>query len=135
MMRRDFDLTGRRFGRLTVLVLSGSTDHGARVWLVRCDCGNEKQVRGNSLKTGDVKSCGCLNRDRRTYQQGAGNPNFKHGHGSVRRGCSLTYHSWQAMKNRCTCPSFWTVEGLRRPRHHGLRTLARLVRELPLRHG
>ncbi len=29
-------------------------------WLCRCDCGNEKVVRGSSLKGMKVKSCGCL---------------------------------------------------------------------------
>ena len=60
----EMDLTGRRFGRLTVIErgpdkidLSG---HHRVQWNCRCDCGNEITVRGDVLRRGDVKSCGCL---------------------------------------------------------------------------
>lgn len=58
------DLTGMRFGRLTVLYQNGWYYHpnGKRValWHCRCDCGNECDKRGNCLSSGDTKSCGCL---------------------------------------------------------------------------
>ena len=49
------DLTGKRFGRLTVAKYVGSSK-----WLCQCDCGNEKIVRTHSLNSGETKSCGCL---------------------------------------------------------------------------
>lgn len=49
-------LTGERFGKLTVL--GPAADKGT--WNVRCDCGNEKVVKGASLRSGNTKSCGCL---------------------------------------------------------------------------
>ena len=52
------DLTGQRFGRLTVVERSGSIDSFA-AWKCRCDCGNERIVDGGNLKQGHVKSCGC----------------------------------------------------------------------------
>lgn len=51
-----FDLTGNRYGRLTVL----SRVPGNK-WLCRCDCGTEKQIYGGSLRNGLSQSCGCLN--------------------------------------------------------------------------
>lgn len=54
---RIVDLTGKRFGQLTAISLSHTDDLGAH-WLCRCDCGNEKVVRANSLRCGDTKTCG-----------------------------------------------------------------------------
>jgi hypothetical protein len=57
-MRRQIDLTGHRFGRLTV---TGPADI-PRYWKVVCDCGNERTVLGSSMRSGNTKSCGCLTR-------------------------------------------------------------------------
>lgn len=63
------DLTGMKFGRLTVLRLDEerSTSRG-KYWVCKCDCGNIKTVSGDSLKKpegakGSCKSCGCLKRE------------------------------------------------------------------------
>lgn len=56
------DLTGRRFGRLTVIRQLENRNNRTR-WLCRCDCGNEKDVAARDLKAGKVKSCGCLRRE------------------------------------------------------------------------
>lgn len=56
---------GQKCGRLTVLSQvprGSSTDHVVR-YLVQCDCGKQKQVRGHNLKTGRTKSCGCLHHE------------------------------------------------------------------------
>ena len=58
-MGKLIDMTGWRFGRLTVLrrdPVQGGTE--AR-WICRCDCGNEVSVSGNHLRNGSTKSCGC----------------------------------------------------------------------------
>ena len=56
------DLTGQRFGRLTVLrqvpVPEGLTQNN--YWLCRCDCGTERVVLVSNLIRGHTKSCGCL---------------------------------------------------------------------------
>lgn len=52
------DLTGRRFGRLTVIARAASRDKNLR-WHCRCDCGKETVVVGVSLRGGATKSCGC----------------------------------------------------------------------------
>lgn len=62
MSRRD--LTGQRFGRLTVIEDSGKRGKdGTIMWLCKCDCGNTKNVRTGNLISGNTKSCGCLQRE------------------------------------------------------------------------
>lgn len=57
---RGTDLTGRRFGRLTVISLFKRTP---RVWLCKCVCGKLTPVAIGSLLAGLTKSCGCLHRE------------------------------------------------------------------------
>lgn len=56
------DLSGRRFGMLTVIRPEGRTANTGTVrWLCRCDCGAEKQIDGGSLRRPNgTRSCGCL---------------------------------------------------------------------------
>jgi hypothetical protein len=56
------DLTGQTFSRWTVEECVGKTADNGRValWKCRCDCGNVKIVRSQSLRTGMSRSCGCL---------------------------------------------------------------------------
>ena len=87
------DLTGKKFGRLTVNGFSHIDSSKKRCWLVTCDCGNEMTVIGRSMTSGNTKSCGCLNlevlQDRMTT------------HGMSK---SNAYNSWQKMKDRCLNP-------------------------------
>lgn len=53
------DLTGQRFGRLTVLEYI----QDQHKWLCKCDCGEETTVSGPNLRSGSVTSCGCLLRE------------------------------------------------------------------------
>ena len=66
MGRRPKNLTGNRYGRLTVV---GPAEPDTRSngflrqrWVCRCDCGNEKIVSGDNLQAGHTRSCGCLKR-------------------------------------------------------------------------
>lgn len=61
-MGRAIDLSGERFGRLTVLQKAKSRNGQAR-WICKCDCGKLISVFGHSLRSGNTKSCGCLQRD------------------------------------------------------------------------
>jgi hypothetical protein len=56
---RGIDLTGEKFGRLTVLKKDGHIKK-CIAWLCRCECGNIHRVTGNCLKSGGTKSCGCI---------------------------------------------------------------------------
>lgn len=61
------DLTGKRFGRLTVLgpvALERPAANGNRLgWRCRCDCGKEIISTQKKLELDGIKSCGCLLRD------------------------------------------------------------------------
>lgn len=105
------DLSGKRFGRLTVLGL----DHFGRrkawrkdahcwisvrevFWKCLCDCGKESFVRTFALKEGKIQSCGCLRLERLSKR--------KRTHGKSQ---SMLYKRWQNMWTRCTNPKyqFW----------------------------
>jgi hypothetical protein len=80
-MSRLIDLTGRQFGRLTVLHRDGRSGKNKHItWLCRCDCGKELRVRGGNLRRGNTQSCGCLQkeviRQRNTAQRGKSKSNF-----------------------------------------------------------
>jgi 5-methylcytosine-specific restriction endonuclease McrA len=53
------NLTGMIFGRLTVIGLSRFIGNKS-IWKCLCSCGTELDVIGNSLSTGNTRSCGCL---------------------------------------------------------------------------
>ena len=85
-MPKFIDLTGKRFGRLTVVKYVDNDKHRNSRWLCLCDCGKEKIIIGQSLKSGATKSCGCSH--------------IKHGH-SKNGKVSKTYASWTHMIQRC----------------------------------
>lgn len=96
------DLTGKRFGRLSVLSRYGDLEKpcGKKeiLYMCVCDCKKQLIVRGNALRTGNTKSCGCLRIDsnkRKTTIHGA-----KHD-GEVDR----LYRIWKGMKTRTTNPN------------------------------
>ena len=87
------DLTGQRFGRLTVISFSQYVDNGRRTsWLCQCDCGNTLEVPRRYLATGHKKSCGCLERDNF----------FQKTHGKSK---SKIYMAWGSMIERCYNPN------------------------------
>lgn len=87
------DLTGKRFGRLTVAWPVGRK-WGAVCWLCVCDCGTVKILVGRTILSSHTQSCGCLVADR------ARETNTRHGlsHHPL-------YHTWGAMIDRCENPS------------------------------
>lgn len=73
------DLTGQKFGMLTVL---GRVENHIRLngkkesrWKCLCDCGNEVIVLGKSLKNENTKSCGCI-RNKKIYINGKNNKKY-----------------------------------------------------------
>lgn len=97
------DLSGMRFGRLTVIkrAATGPATNGKRVvWKCVCDCGSFHEAKARDLRGGEVKSCGCLKIDTGAAMKAA------HGHaGGKRKSPTATYYSWQAAKSRCGNPS------------------------------
>ena len=87
------DLIGQRFGRLTVL--ERAENKGIHVcWKCRCDCGNEKIVRGCQLKNSNTQSCGCLQIERTIKA-----------HATHRQTRTRLHRIWTAMKTRCFNPN------------------------------
>ena len=55
--------TGNRYGRLTVIRYDHTDKRQGAYWLCACDCGCTTVVKGNRLRTGKTKSCGCIKRE------------------------------------------------------------------------
>lgn len=83
------NLTGQKFGRLTVIRQDGVSAHKKALWLCSCDCGKFKTVIGGNLKSGITTSCGCFNLENIT----------KHGDHKT-----AFYRSWQDIHTRCKSP-------------------------------
>lgn len=65
-MGKLIDLTGQKFGRLTVLGRAPKPDGATSTsafWYCVCECGTKKIISGNVLRQGKAKSCGCLNNE------------------------------------------------------------------------
>lgn len=59
-MAKCIDLTGQRFGILTVIEREGNDNNGRALWKCSCDCGKTTTTRGKNLRSGNTKSCGCM---------------------------------------------------------------------------
>lgn len=84
------DITGQKFSRLTVIAFAGRERDSHSRWLCRCDCGKIKVIDRNHIVRGKTRSCGCLK--------------IRHGH-STTSFVSGTYHTWDAMLQRCLNPN------------------------------
>jgi len=65
--KRRQSMIGKKFGKLTVLAIANwQLRNGTRRYRyqVRCECGLEKTVDGDNLRSGETKSCGCLRRQK-----------------------------------------------------------------------
>ena len=96
-MAKRIDMTGGRYGRYTVIGLSDRYYGPHRLWLCRCDCGQEKAVAGHALRRGEVVSCGCHRDDLASARS------LTHGEsGSAWRDeRSVEYRAWANMLHRC----------------------------------
>ena len=63
MANKVKDITGEKFGKLTVLGRKGYTDGKRKniLWLCRCDCGNEVLRTSSHLKQNYISTCGECN--------------------------------------------------------------------------
>jgi hypothetical protein len=94
--RKHFrNITGRRFGRLTVISIYCQTPHPAKItfWLCRCDCGTWRVLPLGRLTLNQTRSCGCYSSEaasrRATVHGGSG---------------MLEYKAFRSAKQRCVNP-------------------------------
>jgi hypothetical protein len=86
------NMVGRRFGQFEVIEFVCKTVNHQKKWLCHCNCGGIRIVRGDKLRSGKTRSCGC--------QHG----NFQHGHARNGKEHPL-YHAWSSMHRRCRDPN------------------------------
>jgi hypothetical protein len=91
------EMVGQRFGRLLVTERGPNNHVGHVCWWAQCNCGNRKLTAAGHLRSGAVRSCGCLHKAKLAER------NATHGH-SVRSNVSRTYGTWAGMIARCTYP-------------------------------
>lgn len=85
------DLTGRAFGRWTVLRRKEPKSAWPKPrWEVLCECGTVGAVYGSALVSGRSKSCGCGPVGRRAVHGMEGTPEYK---------------AWSSMRSRCSNPN------------------------------
>lgn len=88
------DLTGQRFGRLTVINRDGKNRWEEAMWSCRCDCGGIKTTTGSQLRSGKAASCGCLQKETTSKRRKS--------HGQSQHGkITAEYRAWLNAKNRC----------------------------------
>lgn len=109
------DLTGERFGRLTVIRRTGKDERGV-LWECLCDCGNTKIVVGKNLRSGRTQSCGCLLNETRKLPKvkthGLTRTRIYREYGSMISRCRPTYHMHSRYYDRgITVCNEWTGEG------------------------
>lgn len=62
-MVKKINMIGLKFGRLTVVEEVPPKKKGRPMYKCLCECGGEKIVTGASLRSGEVKSCGCIRKE------------------------------------------------------------------------
>lgn len=88
------DLTGMRFGTLTVTEFAGVSKNRKAMWMCKCDCGKVVgPVIGSNLVSGSPRSCGCVVRESHAENADYNYVRYKR-----------LYSIWHGMKQRC----YWT---------------------------
>lgn len=102
-MSKMRDLSGQKFGRLSVLNLAGKAKNKNMLWKCLCECGKETVVASSNLVRGVTRSCGCFRTER---EREANTKHGQHGTGA--------HKSWMSMRQRCrnpNCPAFHSYGG------------------------
>jgi hypothetical protein len=100
-MGAKLNLKGKRFSRLLVESEAGRDKRGAVLWQCVCDCGTQKVVPADQLRSGHTQSCGCLQSEA-ARRNGFANAT----HGGCRRGKrDKEYGVYRQMHTRCENPN------------------------------
>ena len=104
-MGKVIDITNQKFGKITALYDTGIRKNRQALWHCKCDCGNECDILGSSLRSGHTTSCGC-----KGYESKAENligQKFNQLTVLEREGSDERRHAlW---KCRCDCGNFRTL--------------------------
>lgn len=92
--RRFTDLTGRKFGRLTVREYYGKDKYSHNLWLCYCECGKASIVESAALTSGKSRSCGCWQIESTIKRSST--------HGKTH---NRIYRIYAHMKSRCYVPT------------------------------
>jgi hypothetical protein len=93
---RVVDVTGMRFGRLTVIGRAERKSGAGALWECACECGGKTVTTSLRLRSGHTRSCGCRR------QVISARLNYKHGRS---RKMDATYKTWKMMRARCLSPT------------------------------
>jgi hypothetical protein len=96
-MSKFVDLTGQRFGRLTVLFRDDFIKKDGKketAFICKCDCGKTIKILAYNLKSGHTQSCGCKSLENRIKAR------ITHHHTGTR-----LYRIWRNMRTRCENPN------------------------------
>lgn len=88
--KRFIDLTGQRFGLLTVISVLEPVHGSGFKWACLCDCENTTAVASSNLMNGNQTSCGCMKNAKAAARQ------YIHGMADSRE-----YKIWSGIKKRC----------------------------------
>lgn len=80
-MPAALQLTGQKFGSLTVIEKLGMNKSGNAVWLCSCECGGQREVVGAHLRNGTVVA--CMNRQVHQVKKKAWEYAMWKGHGEI----------------------------------------------------
>lgn len=88
-----------RFGSLTVV--GPDTEGSERYRVCRCDCGTEKRVRLDHLRTGKIVSCGCVK-----ARKASERAHILHAASTTHGATGTRAHKiWMSMRQRCNNPN------------------------------
>ena len=89
-MTAFIDLTGKRFGHLTVISRAENSKTGKTRWNCVCDCGKHTVSYTESIRRGRTISCGCEGHRRSAAAR------RKHGENKTK-----LHNEWQTIRSRC----------------------------------
>lgn len=111
-MPKFVDITGKKFGRLTVLSRAENLKDRTN-WNCVCDCGNTRTARGSNLIAGRTLSCGCLQKESakrrlikhgRSYKNNDGSYEYaREGHLLRKYGIKLTEYNKLLLEQSNKC--------------------------------
>jgi hypothetical protein len=104
------EMKGQKFNRLLVIERAENDKDGNAFWWCLCDCGEKVRVKGQSLRSGHTKSCGCLQKE---IAGASGNWKYIIGRVPYNKGKHKEYpinyqelkRVWYAMRARCNNPN------------------------------